>query len=132
MKNCIVMIFILFILTFANGLVYIYDVNAINVILIVVFIIAFYKAFISEKFTDIYNIHSFKYTMTSYNLLELVGAFLLSLIICKSDFIRFDFNIKTISFFLISGLITYRFLFFNLSKNNFIGVNKEREPKVRN
>lgn len=132
MKNCIVMIFILFILTFANGLVYIYDVNTINVILIVVFIIAFYKAFISEKFTDIYNIHSFKYTMTSNNLLELVGAFLLSLIICKSDFIRFDFNIKAISFFLISGLLTYRFLFFNLSKNNFIGADKEREPKVRN
>jgi flagellar motor component MotA len=116
LKEYRVMVCVLLGLILENILVYSYGISTIVVLIIIGGCPALYKAFNSERFSDIYNIHSFKFTLTTNNVLELIGAFLVSSIISKSDFISHDFNILTISFFIIAGLVVYRFLFFNLSK----------------
>ncbi|UZW15568.1 hypothetical protein OSC52_06940 [Clostridium pasteurianum] len=120
MKNNVIMIFILIMIVLANVFVFTYDLNNINTIKIILVLIcctAFYKAFISDRFSNIYNIHSFKYSITSKNLLELLGSFLISLMICKSSFISNEVSIKEIFWLIVCALIIYRFLFFNLSIN---------------
>lgn len=83
LKDSIKIIFILLGLIIANILVFSFGVDDVTVSVIVVFIIAYHKAYISQKFTDIFNIHSFKYTFSINNLLELVGALLIGLCLRK-------------------------------------------------
>lgn len=109
-------IFFIFGILFADILVYIYKVNTIVVIIALIGCTTFYKVLISEKFSDIYNIYSFKFTISFNNLFELMGSFLVSIIILESDFAEHNYNIVTISLFIITGLIIYRFLFFNILK----------------
>lgn len=116
MKRLIYMILYLFGIVIANILVFVYSVDSIAVITTVIGCAAYYKAIISEKFSDIYNIHSFKLTITFNNVLELIGSFLVCLIMLKSDVAEHNYNFITVSFFIITGLLIYRFLFFNLSK----------------
>lgn len=117
MKNNIIIIkLILLGIIFANILVYYFNVNSINSTLIIIIFISVYKASISKKFTNIYNIHSFKYTLTNNNILELIGAFFTSLIANKDYLILSNFNIKAILFCILFGLLIYRFMYYNLSK----------------
>lgn len=113
MKDNIVMIFIIGILIFANILVYLFNINPTLMLILVTFSAAFYKAFNCEKFSDIYNVQSFKYTLNSKNLLELLGSFILVLIACKNIH---NFGILDVFIFIIFSLLVYRFLFYNLSR----------------
>lgn len=106
--------FILFGLILSNLLVFLCKMNS-TLILLLIGTVAFYKAYISDNFSDIYNIHSFKFTFTSNNILELVGSILVGTIISSQDIIAHEFNIITISFFIMAVAIVYRLLFFDLS-----------------
>ena len=77
-----------------------------------------YKAIISEKFLDIYNINSFKNKMTVNNIFEAVGALGVSLIVSKNNFTNNGFTILGFVIFLLDALIIYRFLLYNLSQGS--------------
>lgn len=113
------MFLIILVLIFSNIIVLKYDVNATLLLLILSGGIGLYKGVISEKLSDIFNITSFKYTLKNKeNKLELLGAFLITLIIFRNEVIKIRFRIVDIFGLVICTLFIYRFLFFNLSIGN--------------
>lgn len=107
------MMFFLVVLILVNIGVFFLGVNPTLVIFIVSGFVAVCKVFTTKKFSDVYNIHSFKRTLNSNNILELVGSFLIGLIACKNIH---GFDIIDFFIFIVFSLLIYRFLFFNLSK----------------
>jgi hypothetical protein len=116
MKNIIRLLLIILALIIANITDYKLNVNTMHVVIVSICPISLYKALISEKFSDIFNIHSFKYTLNINSILELVASFIMGLLIWQNSASLSNSNISDMIFFVISSLLIYRFLFFNLSK----------------
>ena len=108
------MIFYLVALILVNISVFLFGISTVVTLALITAFTAAIKAITSEKFSDIYNIHSFRRTLNSNNVLELVGSFFVGVIACQGIH---NFNILDFFIFILFSLLVYRFLFFNLSKS---------------
>ena len=98
-----------------NILVFKYDFNVVIALIIIASYIAFNKAFHSEKFSDIYNIHNFKYKISKKNISELIVSVLLTIMVFAESFKNLEFYIIDPIIFIGCAFVIYRFLLFNAS-----------------
>lgn len=99
-----------------NFLVFKYDFNEVIALVIIASYIAFNKAFHSEKFSDIYNIHNFKYKISLENISELIATVLITIMVFTKSFKNLEFYIIDPIIFIGCAFLIYRFLLFNASK----------------
>ncbi|PRR83480.1 hypothetical protein [Clostridium vincentii] len=100
----------------ANIGVFKFGVNSTTLLLILGVCLGAYKSNISENRKDIFNTYTFIIKFKSKeNMLELLGAFLISIIFFSDEIITKQFGLFELFFLIMCTLLNYRFLFYNLS-----------------
>lgn len=111
-----ILVILILILILSNVLVFFSVINSTLISFILALSIGAYRGIIANVFKDVFNLYPFLIKLNSKdNILELIGAFLFSLVIFTDIFIPLKVTVLDILSLVVFTLFLYRFLFYNLT-----------------
>lgn len=98
-----------------NWLAYIQRIEMTQILIITFAIIGLARGISSMQFYEVFNLKPFVFKVkTKENVIELVDAFLMSIVFCSNEILSKKFGLGELAILIVFTFIVYRFLFYNL------------------